>query len=58
MEKWEGVDFRNIPISRVNHTIGVYTKQFTRPHINDQTGEIDYMMLDPTKAQLNYYIPL
>jgi hypothetical protein len=32
---WQGVDFRNIPINPGNHTIGVYTKQVTRPHIND-----------------------
>jgi hypothetical protein len=35
----------------------MYTKQFTRPHINDQTGEVDYTVLDPVKAQLTYYIP-
>ena len=57
IERWDGVDFRNIPINPVNHTIGVYTKHFTRPHLNDQTGEVDFMMLDPTKAQLTYYIP-
>jgi hypothetical protein len=56
-ETWQGVDFRNIPINPGNHTIGVYTKQVTRPHINDQTGEVDFMILDPTKAQLTYYIP-
>jgi hypothetical protein len=42
IERWEGVDFRNIPINPVNHTIGVYTKHFTRPHLNDQTGELTY----------------
>ena len=56
-ERWECVDFRNVPVNPVDHTIGVYTKQFTRPHVNGQTGEIDYMVLDPTKAQLTYYIP-
>ena len=35
----------------------MYTKQFTRPQINDQTGEVDYNVLDPVKAQLTYYIP-
>ena len=24
-ERWEGVDWRNIPINPVNHTVGVYT---------------------------------
>ena len=56
-ERWEGVDWRGIPVNPVDHTIGVFTKQFTRPHINDQTGEVDYNVLDPTKAQLTYYIP-
>ena len=56
-ERWAGIDWRGIPVNPVDHTIGVFTKQFTRPHINDQTGEVDYNVLDPTKAQLTYYIP-
>ena len=33
------------------------TKQFTRPVVNNSTGEVDYNVLDPVKAQLTYYIP-
>ena len=43
------------PVSE--HIEGKYEQQFTKPHINQQTGEIDYMQLDPTKAQTIYYIP-
>ena len=57
-EMWEGKDFRGVPLNPViEHIEGKYDKQFTRPHINQQTGEIDYMELDSTKAQTIYYIP-
>ena len=36
---------------------GVWTKQFTKPHFNEQTGEIDYNELDTARAQTIYYIP-
>ena len=55
---WEGKDFRGVPLNPVmEHIEGKYDKQFTRAHINQQTGEIDYMELDATKAQTIYYIP-
>ena len=57
-EMWEGKDFRGVPLNPVvEHIEGKYDKQFTRAHINQQTGEIDYMELDSTKAQTIYYIP-
>jgi hypothetical protein len=57
-EKWEGVDFRGIPLSPVaEHYEGVWTKQGTKPHFNEQTGEIDYYSLDPGKATKIYTIP-
>ena len=56
-ERWEGKDWRGIPLNPVDHTIGVYTKKFTRPVVNQSTGEISYMTLDPTKAQTIHYIP-
>ena len=57
-ERWTCVDFRNIPVNPVDHTYDrCVAKQFTRPQINDQTGEVDYNVLDPVKAQLTYYIP-
>jgi hypothetical protein len=36
---------------------GVWTKQFTKPHFSQETGEIDYYQLDSTKAETIYYIP-
>ena len=57
-ESWEGKDFLGRQLNPVSeHFEGRYDKQFTKPHINEQTGEIDYMELDPTKAQTIYYIP-
>jgi hypothetical protein len=57
-ERWEGVDFRNIPLNPVaEHIEGKYNKQFTKPHFNEQTGEIDAYDLDPGRTQIIYYIP-
>ena len=54
----EGKDWRGVPLNPVGeHYEGKYDKQFTRPRINQQTGEIDYYQLDTTKAQTIYYIP-
>ena len=49
--------WRDIAIMPVSHTMGYYTKQFTRPVIDQSTGEVSYMTLDPSKAQTIYYIP-
>jgi hypothetical protein len=57
-ERWEGKDWRGIPLNPVSeHIEGKWTKQFTRPHFNYQTGEIDYYQLDPGKATKIYTIP-
>jgi hypothetical protein len=57
-EMWEGKDWRGTPLNPVTeHIEGRWTKQATRPYFSQETGEIDYMMLDPTKAQTIYYIP-
>jgi hypothetical protein len=57
-ERWEGKDWRGLPLNPVDEQIeGKYNKQFTKPHINEQTGEIDYYQLDPTKVQTIHYIP-
>jgi hypothetical protein len=51
-EMWEGKDWRGTPLNPVTeHIEGRWTKQATRPYFSQETGEIDYMMLDPTKAQ-------
>lgn len=57
-ERFEGVDWRGVPIMPVDDIMeGVYTKQYTRPHINNQSGEVDYMELDAVRAHLVHYIP-
>jgi hypothetical protein len=57
-ERWEGVDFKGIPLNPVaDHIEGYWIKQGTKPHFNEQTGEIDYYSLDPMKAQTIYTIP-
>jgi hypothetical protein len=57
LEKWEGVDWRGVPVNPVReHFQGVYTKQFTRPVYGERGDIIDYK-LDPTKAQKTYLIP-
>ena len=57
-ERWEGKDWRGLPLNPVaEHIEGKYDKQFTKPRIDKQSGEIDYYQLDPTKAQTIYTIP-
>ena len=47
-----------VPLNPVaEHYEGVWTKQFTKPHFNEQTGEIDFYQLDPGRAQTIYTIP-
>ena len=57
MERWEAKSWRGIPLNPVMHTVGVYNKQFLKPHYNQQDGGIDYEELDVGKAQTIYYIP-
>ena len=57
MERWEGKSWRGIPLNPVMHTMGVYNKQFLKPHYNQQDGGIDYEELDVGKAQTIYTIP-
>src|SRR5262249_39192831 len=58
IERWYGKDWKGFPLNPVNHEFeGVYTNRFTRPIINEKTGEIAYMQLDPMKIQTIYYIP-
>ena len=57
-ERWEGKDHRGVPLNPVSeHIEGYWTKQFTRPHFNQENGEIDYNQLDTARAQTIYYIP-
>ena len=57
-ERWEGLDWRSVPLNPVGeHIEGKYDKQFTRPHFSQDTGAIEYYELDTTKAQTIYYIP-
>ena len=57
-EKWEGLDHRGIPLNPVgDHFEGKWIKQFTKPHWDDKTGEIDYYELDTSKPQTIYTIP-
>jgi hypothetical protein len=57
-ERWDGKDWRGVPLNPVGeHIEGVWTKQFTKPHFSQETGEIDYYQLDTTKAHTIYYIP-
>ncbi len=56
-ERWEGKDWRGIPLNPVDHMEGLYTKRFLKPHLNQETGEVDYNELDLTKTQLTYTIP-
>lgn len=57
-ERWEGKDFKGLPLNPVaEHYEGKYTKQYTRPHFNQQSGEVDFMELDSARAQTIYYIP-
>ena len=57
-ERWEGRDHRGVSLNPVSeHIEGYWTKQFTRPHFNQENGEIDYNQLDTARAQTIYYIP-
>ena len=57
-QKWEGLDHRGIPLNPVgDHFEGKWVKQFTKPHWDDKTGEIDYYELDTSKPQTIYTIP-
>ena len=57
-ERWLGKDLRGVPINPVGeHWEGVWTKRFTRPVVNQSTGEVSYMELDPGKTQKIYTIP-
>ena len=57
-ERWCGLAWNGIPLQPVaEHYEGIWTKQYTRPHFNEQTGEIDYYSLDPMRAQTIYTIP-
>ena len=57
-EWWEGKDWKGVPLNPVaEHYEGVWTKQFSKPHFNEQIGEIDYYQLDVGKQQIIYTIP-
>lgn len=56
-ERWTGKLWNGVPANPVNHTMGVYQKQFLKPHISPKDGSIDYEELDAGKAQTVYYIP-
>ena len=56
-ERWTGKDIRGVPINPADNWEGVWTKRFTRPVVNQQTGEVSYMELDPGKTQKIYTIP-
>ena len=57
-ERWEGKDIRGVPINPADDNWeGVWTKRFTRPVVNQSTGEVSYMELDPGKTQKIYTIP-
>jgi len=55
-ERWDGKNHIGLALNPVHHTMGVYDKQFTRPHFN-QKGEADYNELDPAAKQTIYTIP-
>ncbi len=58
MERWEGKLWNGVPANPVaEHIEGYWIKQFTKPHFNEQTGEIDYYQLDAGKGQTIYTIP-
>jgi hypothetical protein len=58
MEKWEGKGWNGVPLNPVaEHIEGYWVKQFTKPHFNEQNGEIDYYVLDAGKGQTIYTIP-
>jgi hypothetical protein len=57
-ETWGGLDWKGIPLSPVvDHVEGMWQKQFTKPHYNSKTGQLDYDELDVGKAQTIYTIP-
>ena len=57
-ERWEAKSWKGIPIMPVDgHIEGYYDKQFTKPHFNQENGDIDYYELDVGKVQTIYYIP-
>jgi hypothetical protein len=58
VEQWTGVNQRGLPLNPVaEHYEGVWTKQYTKPHLNQETGEIDYYELDAIKSHKVYTIP-
>ena len=51
-ERWTGKSWKSIPVNPVDgHIEGYYKKQFTKPHFNQENGDIDYYELDVGKAQ-------
>lgn len=57
-ERWEGKNHLGFPLNPVaEHIQGKYDKQYTKPHFSQETGEIDYYQLDPTRRQTIHYIP-
>ena len=57
-ERWEGKSWKGAPINPVaEHIEGYWIKQFTKPHFNEQTGEIDFYQLDVGNQQTIYTIP-
>jgi hypothetical protein len=57
-ERWTGVNFMGVPVNPVaEHYEGRYERQFTKPHINQQTGEIEFYEVDVGKQQTIYYLP-
>ena len=57
-ERWQGRGWNGVPINPVaEHIEGYWIKQFTKPHFNQQTGEIDFNELDVGNTQTIYTIP-
>ena len=57
-ERWEGKLWNGVPANPVaEHIEGYWIKQFTKPHFDERTGEIDFYQLDVGKSQTIYTIP-
>ena len=57
-ERWEGQYWRGVPLNPVaEHYEGRYgLNSLQSPTLIEQTGEIEYMELDPAKVQTIYYL--